>query len=312
MRALNRIRQAGIKLVAISGNHDTPRLPGTGNPYAVLDDAFPDFHFAYRMQYEAVTVGDAVIHCVPQTRTAEDAVSALQQAADARSNDRINVLITHPLVQTATIHRRYADINEIEVNESDLRSDHVLLGHYHVFAEVRPSVFYAGSTDTFSFGDVDPLPKGAVLLDATSGVCTQLPLSGQRTLVTPDPVYAFGLTASEVEAAIIDRLAAVAQGSVVRLTLDGVTPEAHRLVDLNVVNEAARHLLHYRLEPMFDNQQAETGELPEIASLINRWRTFADVQLTDRTEADRTAIVEAGNRYLEEAIETAVDLGSDG
>ena len=41
MRALAKIRAHGLGLVAISGNHDTPRLPGVGNPYAVLADALP-------------------------------------------------------------------------------------------------------------------------------------------------------------------------------------------------------------------------------------------------------------------------------
>jgi exonuclease SbcD len=33
-RAMGKIRAHGTPLVAISGNHDTPRLPGTGSPYA--------------------------------------------------------------------------------------------------------------------------------------------------------------------------------------------------------------------------------------------------------------------------------------
>jgi predicted phosphodiesterase len=309
MRALATIRDAGIRLIAISGNHDTPRLPGTGNPYAVLDDAFPDFHFAYRMAYESVDVGDAIIHCVPQTRTAEDAVSALQQASDNRSTDKVNVLITHPLVQS--VERRYPDINEIEIDDAQLRSDHVLLGHYHVFTKVRPSVFYAGSTDTFSFGDVADLPKGSVLLDTASGACTLHGLSGQRSLVTPDPVYAFGLSAAEVEHQIIERLQPVIEGAVVRLQLDGVTPEAHRLIDLRLVNEAASHLLHYRLEPQFDRGNQPVESIPELVSLVHRWKAFADVQLADRPVEERDAVVGAGNRYLEEAIETAAESVPD-
>ncbi len=309
MRALAKIRDSGIQLVAISGNHDTPRLPGTGNPYAVLADAFPGFHFAYRMAYEPVTVGDSVIHCVPQTRTAEDAVEALQQASDGRSTDRINVLITHPLVQS--VERRYPDINEIEIDDAQLRSDHVLLGHYHVFTKVRPSVFYAGSTDTFSFGDVADLPKGIVLLDTESGNCTLHGLSGQRQLHTPDPIYAFGLSAGEVEERIIGALTTVPEGSVVRISLDGITPEAHRLVDLRRVNEAASHLLHYRLEPTFDRGLPPGESVPELVSLVHRWKAFADVQLMDRPVEERDAVVEAGHRYLEEAIETAAELSAD-
>src|SRR4051794_419975 len=49
-RALRKIREHGIPAVVISGNHDTPRLPGTGSPYTTLADSFEgDVHFAHRM-----------------------------------------------------------------------------------------------------------------------------------------------------------------------------------------------------------------------------------------------------------------------
>jgi exonuclease SbcD len=65
-RALLRIRETGLPLVVISGNHDTPRLPGTGSPYSALADAFPEVHFATRMAYERVELPGLVVHCVPQ------------------------------------------------------------------------------------------------------------------------------------------------------------------------------------------------------------------------------------------------------
>ena len=51
-RALVRIREHGAACVVISGNHDTPRLPGTGSPYSALADTFPEVHFAHRLAYE--------------------------------------------------------------------------------------------------------------------------------------------------------------------------------------------------------------------------------------------------------------------
>jgi DNA repair exonuclease SbcCD nuclease subunit len=309
MRALAKIRDHGIGLVAISGNHDTPRLPGTGNPYAVLDDAFPDFHFAYRMAYEMVELPGLAIHCVPQTRTAEDAVAALQTAADSRQVDRVNLLITHPLVQS--VERKYADINEIEIDEKELRADHVLLGHYHVFTQVRPTIHYAGSTDTFSFGDVDPKPKGIVVLDTDSGVCQLEGLTDQRTLHTPDPVYALGLGAGEVQTQIIERLSVLPAGSIARVALDGIAPEAHRLLDLRSIGEAAAHLLHWRLDPQFGDTKVDVEDLPELSSLVERWRGYASAQMVDLNEVDTDRVVEIGQRYLSEAIETSVDLGAD-
>src|SRR5262245_37053792 len=48
-RALSRLREHGVRVVLITGNHDTPRLPGTGSPYSALADIFPEFSFAHRL-----------------------------------------------------------------------------------------------------------------------------------------------------------------------------------------------------------------------------------------------------------------------
>src|SRR5438094_6523426 len=97
-RALTRIREHGVAAVVISGNHDTPRLPGTGSPYSVLADTFPEVNFAHRLQYERFELPGLVVHAVPQMMTAEATVDALEQAGRERSADRTNLLLTHPVV----------------------------------------------------------------------------------------------------------------------------------------------------------------------------------------------------------------------
>jgi DNA repair exonuclease SbcCD nuclease subunit len=95
-RALLRIRETGLPLVVISGNHDTPRLPGTGSPYSALADAFPEVHFATRMAYERVELPGLVVHCVPQMMAVEHTLGALDEADRSRSLDQSNLLLTHP------------------------------------------------------------------------------------------------------------------------------------------------------------------------------------------------------------------------
>jgi DNA repair exonuclease SbcCD nuclease subunit len=47
--ALAKVREHGIRAAVITGNHDTPRLPGKGSPYSALADTFPEKHFAHRL-----------------------------------------------------------------------------------------------------------------------------------------------------------------------------------------------------------------------------------------------------------------------
>src|SRR5207247_1804014 len=140
-RMLVRIRDHGVPAVVISGNHDTPRLPGTGSPYSALADTFAgDVHFAHRLAYERFELPGLVVHAVPQMLTVEATLDALAEADRSRSSDRTNLLLTHPRV--TQVEPRYADINEIEVDAGMLRSDLVLLGHYHFHTQVGKGIWY--------------------------------------------------------------------------------------------------------------------------------------------------------------------------
>jgi DNA repair exonuclease SbcCD nuclease subunit len=298
-RALRRIRDHGVPLVAISGNHDTPRLPGTGSPYAPLHDTFPEFHLAYQGAYAAFDLPGLRVHAVPQMLTVGETLEALDVACDHHSTDRVNLLLTHPRVPQ--VEPRCRDVNEIEVDAAALRSDLVLLGHYHVHTRVREGVWYAGSTDTFSFGDDPSRAKGLVCLDTDAGTCTHHALPGQRPLSTPDPIAAAGLSPDDLEAAIADRAARVPAGAVARLFVDGADPQAWRLLDHTRLQEAFAHTLSFRLEPSFLDDAARVTDLPTRDAIGARWARFLEHQDLCGYDGDRLRTLG------DELIRTAVD-----
>jgi DNA repair exonuclease SbcCD nuclease subunit len=303
-RALATIRDHGVAAVVISGNHDTPRLPGRGSPYSALADTYPEVHFAHRLSYERFVVGSPtdgiVVHAVPQMLSVDATLSALAQASAERSADHTNLLITHPRIKQ--VEPRHADINEIEIDLGTLQSDLVLLGHYHFHSKVADGIWYAGSTDTFSFADDPERPKGIVVLDTVTGECRHVPLSGQRPLVTLDTVYALGLSPGELSEQVLKRAAAVPEGAVARLYLEGVDPESYRLLDRQLIREAAAAALDLRLEPQFQDV-ALPAELPRVETLGGQWGSWLSHQ--DLTGLDRDRVRELGQRYLEDAIEAA-------
>jgi DNA repair exonuclease SbcCD nuclease subunit len=299
-RALGRIRAHGITAVIITGNHDTPRLPGTGSPYSALADTFGDMHFAHRLQYERFEFDGLVVHAVPQMLTVDATLEALDQADRGRSLDRTNLLLTHPRI--TQVEPRYADINEIEVDAGRLRSDLVMLGHYHFHTRVAAGIWYAGATDTFSFADDPDKAKGIVVLDTDSGQCRHVPLTGQRPLVTLESVYALGLSPAEVEDQVLDRAAGVPEGAVARLYLDGVDPEAYRMLDLQAIGDAARAGLYLKLEPQF-TAVGTSVELPELDAMGARWERYLEDQ--DLTGLDRDRVRRIGLEYLDRAVDAA-------
>ena len=299
-RAIARIREHGVPLVVITGNHDTPRLPGTGSPYSALADTFTDVRFAHRMAYERFDFPGLSVHAVPQMLTVDATLEALDRADKGRSAVNTNLLLTHPRVPQ--VEPRHADINEIEVDAALLKSDLVLLGHYHFHTRVAAGIWYAGSTDTFSFADSPDEAKGIVVLDTDSGECRHVPLVGQRPLVTLPSVLALGLSPAEVEAAVLERAAAIPAGAVARLYLEEIEPEAFHLLDREAVKEASAGALLLKLEPQF---RASGGmvELPELQSLPAQWAGYVEGQ--DLTGYDRPRIRELGDDYLARAIEAA-------
>ena len=297
-RALFRLRDAGVDTVVISGNHDTPRLPGTGSPYSALADAVPSVRFATRLAYERFELPGLVVHAVPQMMSVEATLEALDEADRARSTDHVNLLLTHPRVPQ--VEPRYADINEIEVDAGALKSDLVLLGHYHFHTKVADRTWYAGSTDTFSFADDPDRPKGIVVLDTETAKIRHVPVPGQRPMVTLDTVHALGLSPGEVADAVLERAAAVPEGSVARLYVDGVDPEAWRLLDLEAVRSASAAALLLKLEPTFAGVHANV-ELPDLDSMPSRWARYLADQ--DLTGYDRPRLETLGHEYLARAVE---------
>jgi DNA repair exonuclease SbcCD nuclease subunit len=303
-RAMIRIREHGVPLVVITGNHDTPRLPGTGSPYSALADLFPEVRFAHRMAYERFAFPGLVVHAVPQMLTVDATLDALAEARLSRSADATNLLLTHPRVPQVEPH--HSDINEIEVDAGLLKSsaDLALLGHYHFHTKVDTGIWYAGSTDTFSYADDPEVPKGIVVLNTDFGSIEHVPLTGQRPLLTLPAVHALGLSPAEVQERVLERVAAVPAGAVVRLFLEGVDAESYRMLDLDAVRDASAHALHLKIQPDFASSRTNV-ELPDLASLPVQWANYVDGQ--DLAGFDRDRIRDRGDEYLARAVEEAVD-----
>src|SRR2546426_8918952 len=170
LAGLQTLADAGLRGVAISGNHDTPRVRGTGSPYDALERVFSNVTFAWRMEGIAVDLSGVRVHAVPQTLSVEDQREQLAAAAGRVGVGETNLLIAHVALTSLPV-RAYRDINELEIEEAafDRRFDLVVLGHYHAFQKVSKRTWYAGSTDTFSFADSPDEPKGLVVVDTDSG-----------------------------------------------------------------------------------------------------------------------------------------------
>jgi len=303
---LKRLRDAGMRGVAISGNDDTPRLRGTGSPYAALEEAFDNCAFAWRMEAEAHELAGVRVHAVPQTLADAEFRAELARAGGAVAKDATNVLLAH-VALTSLPAREWKDINELEVEEAafDKRFDHVLLGHWHVHQKASKRTWYAGSTDSFWFSD---RPRGAgakglVVLDTEAGTVRHHPNPHERPLETAQ-VTALGLGPSELLEACGTIGQTMPDGAIVRIFLNGVDPAAFRQVPQEEFAGAVPQALHVQIEPEFAEGALSVQGGPTIGTLVHEWGSFVEMQ--DLAGLDRERVTQTGVRFLEEAQVEAV------
>jgi len=299
LAGLRRLADAGLAGVAISGNHDTPRIRGTGSPYDALEQVFPNVTFAWRMESLAAEVAGVVVHAVPQTLSVPDLKSELEAASGRVAADRTNLLIAH-VALTSLPTRAYRDINELEVEEAafDRRFDLVLLGHYHAHQKVSKRTWYAGSTDTFWYSDAPQAQKGLIVVDTDAGAVEHVSNPNERPLATVS-VAADSMSAGE----LVDAVEAAARGtpdrSIVRVYLNAVDPAAFRQIANEQFQEVVPQALWVQVEPDFGAQAFAVQGGPVIGSLEQEWSAY--VELQDLAGLDRERVVSIGTGFLQDA-----------
>lgn len=301
LAGLQRLADAGLRGVAISGNHDTPRVRGTGSPYDALERVFPNVTFAWRMEAVSTELAGVLVHAVPQTLSTEDLRAELERAADAAGGDATDLLLAH-VALTSLPARAWGDVNELEVEESafDRRFDRVLLGHYHVFQKVSKRTSYAGATDAFSFADrpADAGPKGIVVLDTDGGTVRHVANPHERPLLTLG-AEAGGMGPGQIVDAVEQAGRGTPDGAIVRVFLNHVEASAFRQVGAASFLEAVPGALHVQVEPDIGAETYPVQGAPDLRSLEREWADYVEGQ--DLTGLDRERVVVEGRRFLDEA-----------
>ena len=299
LAGLQRLADAGLPGVAISGNHDTPRVRGTGSPYDALERVFPNVTFAWRMEAASAEIAGVTVHAVPQTLAVDDLRAQLKVASEAVRADAVNLLIAH-VALTSLPSRAYRDINELEVEESafDRAFDLVVLGHYHAVQKVSKRTSYAGSTDTFSFADSPETAKGLVIVDTDSGALEHVENPRERPLATVS-VAAASLSAGELVDAVERGARGTPEGAVVRVFLNEVDPASYRQVGLEQFQEAVPGAVWVQVEPELGADALAVQGAPTIGSIEQEWVSY--VELQDLAGLERDRVVTLGARFLEDA-----------
>ena len=164
--------------------------------------------------------------------------------------------------------------------------DYVALGYLHQQQQVAPRVFYSGSLER-----VGPEPwreaaqeKGFLSFDLESGVSRFHPIPG-RAVVALAPIRIPRGESEKLPGKVREVLGEVPggiDGKIVRLRIEGLTPEEVKREDRGLFAELREHALHLAIE--VDDFQSLVGDNP--LPLVARDRGFALRALRDRIKEE--------------------------
>lgn len=288
---LLRLARAGIPVVAIAGNHETPRLRETGSVFRFFE-FFDGLKPVFRKP-EVVRLGDLAIHAVPQAAN-ESEVRRWLEEAHPLPEARFNVLTAHVGVSGVKAFTM-GEFNEHVVPTSALDPgfDYVALGHYHACTQVADNAWYAGSTERMSFGEAGQA-KGFLLADLAARKVDFHPVT-TRPMLDLAPVDAAGLDQAALQKAILGALdKADVADKLVRLKVRRVPRHVHAGLDLGRIRRAGQDALHcdVRFEVAAEESQGESGEEPigPLAEEFERFLAGATLEGLDRERVRAKAL----------------------
>lgn len=294
MEGIQRVSDADIPWVFISGNHSTPRIRTTGSIFESIA-LFPNVFAAYQGRYESFRVADCEIHCIPHCSLSDELEAAVRSISI--TDGLRNVLVTHGAWQTGGSYTM-GEFNEQILIDPEVvlgvRFDYIALGHYHRRIDINDHVSYSGSTERTSFNEAG-YTSGYLLIDLESGERSYRQIPSRPMLRLP-PVDCTGLSTSQLYAKLEGLAPSVVDGALVSLSLTNIPHDIFLKLDSSAIDQVFSRAFY--LEKRF-SQSTPAGETPTttaIASLPTEFERYVEA-LADG-EFDRTRLKELGMQYL--------------
>lgn len=244
-----RLRDAGIPVVAIAGNHSTPRFRSGGSVFEVLQ------RFGVRAAWDRpgrFRINDVVFHAVPH----ESDSRRLQNHIDSLTPDvsaQANVLILHADL-SAVPSPSYGEVNAIELEQELLVQapfDYIAMGHLHRYRAPQVNAIYPGSLERLDFAD---LSGEKAVLEIALDVGPGLDGFVVRHPLEPRPMFeasvdCSGLNPEQILGGLATELTGKdLAGAVVRVRLDRLQRDIYHALDFRRMEGLLDGCLHHVLQ----------------------------------------------------------------
>lgn len=172
LEQLRRLSDAGIPLVLIAGNHETPKTIYNSPILRALRSLNGMFPF-FGERNEQVILGDVVVHGVPHINDNRLLINALQEMKAVPG--KFNILLLHTSLGKRFLMEEYGEqVFPPEFEATLGQFQYIALGHWHNYQQidVHPCAWYSGSIERLSDTEIG-VEKGFLRLDIQSdNTCT--------------------------------------------------------------------------------------------------------------------------------------------
>jgi exonuclease SbcD len=299
LEQLLRLNEAGIPFVVISGNHETPRLKETGSVFSIFEH-LPHVHAVYQDKYERVEFEGLTIHAIPHCADIEAEKQRLLAVTDRAG---LHIALLHAGVYGAGKQMFLMDeFNEQLISIHELTGfDYIALGHYHQYTRVRDDAYYAGSTERFSFNEVNE-PKGFLEVILRNGgdrevLYHELPT---RPMVDLEPVICTDLDEQGIKRAIVARIKeSEPADKVMRLKVLEIPLPVYHSLDFEELKRLTRAAVHFEIKYEFKRDEGSPeAEHPSFRSLHTEFEQFMELYKAG-AHVEKARLKELGLQYMQ-------------
>ncbi len=296
LAGIQRLSNAGIPLVLISGNHETPRIKTTGSIFESIA-LFPGVFAAYQSRYERFSFAEVDVHCLPHCSLTEE----LETAAAAMQIDqqkKYHILVTHGSWRQSD-QFSMGEFNEQVLPDFSLLFpdifSYIALGHYHRRVDVCDRISYCGASERTSLSQAN-YPCGFLEVDIASGERTYHSVTS-RPMVRLEPMSCSGLAVPDIYERLARQAATCPGDAIVHLTLNELSESTFLRLDMRMLEEIFSHVLHLEKQLSLASQQdSVSAARAQIESLPVEFGRY--VQNLQGLELDADRVYRLGAHYL--------------
>ncbi|MBN2010621.1 exonuclease SbcCD subunit D [candidate division KSB1 bacterium] len=300
LEGIQKISNAGIPFVLISGNHSTPKIKATGSIFEAIS-LFPNVFAAYGSRYEKFHIGDCDVHCVPHCSLSEE----LEQAFDAIEIDpdvKYNVLVSHGSWAGARTYSM-GEFNEQLIPNPEAKLgkvfNYIALGHYHKHIHIDDHIVYSGSIERTSFNEAG-YSSGYMLVDLAASTHDYIPIASRNMIKLPT-LDCDSLSAFEIYRELEKLSGPELEQSLVSLELNNIQHDTLIALDWQKIDSIFQQVFH--LEKIIRQKVQDGNQLmgASMDALPIEFERYLERQ--EFSNLDKARLKGLGLAYLSNAID---------